>query len=588
MPFIPHTPEGLLVRNRHSSSNNCSDIDGGGGGDGSNETCRGVTARGAPCRRMVATARTFRHEEATGFMVMSDVALYCWQHKDQAQHVVNAALEEDGYAHTSGGDGGGLMSLGAREMAKTKGRKEKDRSTANAPMLRERSSIDTLVVRLGMIDIDGNAEKKVSGPDSTVGQFQYGNLASKRNKEKVEQEKKKKSRMPMVDGKEGHDDARQYSKEKRFSNSGRHGLAHNHRGRPNSRKKSSGSRNWLSTFCLAADPDDDYFEIVRHKSRVADQARRAEMALEARNGEYDRVSSQPVSHQLQSYGGKTHQVSGLENETRLDLTSHLLSFIPKSLSPQLTWQLQAELLKPISPSDDEGYIYMFRLIDNQTRTSFNTTSSLLSPNHNHNHNSSDRNTNMDKVSPGRRRMSSNMNTAAAAAAAAATATTTTAGSVSPQQNGNNPILLKIGRASNVHRRMNEWTRQCDYNLSLLRWYPYPPWTSSPPANPIATTTHNQPQRRRSSVQQAQAQAAPPTTMNNESTPAAAEKVPHVRRVERLIHIELAEKRIKRVCAACGKEHREWFEIESSRVGLRAVDEVIRRWVRWSFELQERQ
>lgn len=37
--------------------------------------------------------------------------------------------------------------------------------------------------------------------------------------------------------------------------------------------------------------------------------------------------------------------------------------------------------------------------------------------------------------------------------------------------------------------------------------------------------------------------------------------------------------------ACGREHREWFEVEGvregSREGVREVDEVVRRWVGWS-------
>ena len=58
------------------------------------------------------------------------------------------------------------------------------------------------------------------------------------------------------------------------------------------------------------------------------------------------------------------------------------------------------------------------------------------------------------------------------------------------------------------------------------------------------------------------------------------------RVERLIQLELAEKRVKRVCAGCAKEHREWFEVEATREGLRAVDEVVRRWVGWGAGLGE--
>jgi len=60
------------------------------------------------------------------------------------------------------------------------------------------------------------------------------------------------------------------------------------------------------------------------------------------------------------------------------------------------------------------------------------------------------------------------------------------------------------------------------------------------------------------------------------------KTPHVHRVERLIHIELGEKRVKQAkCGMCGKEHREWFEVEATREGLRSVDEVVKRWVGWA-------
>lgn len=112
------------------------------------------------------------------------------------------------------------------------------------------------------------------------------------------------------------------------------------------------------------------------------------------------------------------------------------------------------------------------------------------------------------------------------------------------------ILLKIGRAQNVQRRLNQWTRQCGYNLSLIRYYPYQSST-------LSSTSVNE----------------PPTTPRT---------VPNAHRVERLIHIELSGKRAVNSgkCGVCGKEHREWFEVEASRVGVKAVDEVVRRWVDW--------
>jgi len=65
-------------------------------------------------------------------------------------------------------------------------------------------------------------------------------------------------------------------------------------------------------------------------------------------------------------------------------------------------------------------------------------------------------------------------------------------------------------------------------------------------------------------------------------PRTPRKVPNVHKVERLIHIELHGKRAvgDGKCGACGREHREWFEVEASRNGVRAVDEVVRRWVEW--------
>ena len=56
------------------------------------------------------------------------------------------------------------------------------------------------------------------------------------------------------------------------------------------------------------------------------------------------------------------------------------------------------------------------------------------------------------------------------------------------------------------------------------------------------------------------------------------------RVERLIHIELENQRVIRDCNECGKQHKEWFEVEASRDGVKAVDEVVRRWVRYAEEL----
>lgn len=59
------------------------------------------------------------------------------------------------------------------------------------------------------------------------------------------------------------------------------------------------------------------------------------------------------------------------------------------------------------------------------------------------------------------------------------------------------------------------------------------------------------------------------------------KVPHAHRVERLIHLELADQRVIKQCDACGKSHKEWFEVEATKEGVKKVDEVVKRWVEWA-------
>jgi len=114
----------------------------------------------------------------------------------------------------------------------------------------------------------------------------------------------------------------------------------------------------------------------------------------------------------------------------------------------------------------------------------------------------------------------------------------------PTPGGTRPkLLFKIGRAANVQRRLHQWTSQCGYNLSLIRYYPHTSASSSPGK--------------------------------------VARQVPNSHRIERLIHLELSATpgaNPKKKCEACGKTHKEWFEVEASREGILAVDEVIKRWI----------
>nr|POE78528.1 hypothetical protein CFP56_60760 [Quercus suber] len=144
-----------------------------------------------------------------------------------------------------------------------------------------------------------------------------------------------------------------------------------------------------------------------------------------------------------------------------------------------------------------------------------------------------------------------------------------AGSAPPTQ-GKQTIMLKIGRANNVTRRMTEWRRQCGYALNLVRWYPY-----------VSPTASASPASERSSYPDLS--SSTPAPQYHRQSGQMVRKVPYVKRVERLVHLELADRQVKRQCATCGREHREWFEVEASRAGVKNVDNCVRRWVRWAEE-----
>ncbi|RAL14223.1 uncharacterized protein BO97DRAFT_404222 [Aspergillus homomorphus CBS 101889] len=227
------------------------------------------------------------------------------------------------------------------------------------------------------------------------------------------------------------------------------------------------------------------------------------------------------------------------------------SWIPPNLSPETTSTLAAELEKPISEADEPGYIYMFWVTPTTadgdgTRgpPPAEVASSLLPP---------------GKSAPGReRRVSDAIGKARDLRALASAPSGTSPGT----------IRLKIGRANNVQRRLNEWSRQCSHHLTLIRYYPYTP-----------STPHVSPSPSRFGGGDAHDNAALEP----------GRKVPYVHRVERLIHLELGDVRVRDMgkCPDCGKEHKEWFEVTAEKSSLKRVDDCIRRWVKWA-ETQEKQ
>lgn len=424
MPFIPYTPESRISRS-----------------DSKDEatTCKGTTMSGRPCRRGLDVRKA-----KDGVLAVLDenpdtdgaAAFFCWQHKEQAASFVSAG-----------------QSTGAAHLYPLKGR----------------TSTDTLVERLGLIDLE--KKRKKTNPARKEGL----------------PEKWQEIPGPLLT----------VSKPPR---------------RPTHRQRRP--HPLLSFLCCASSEEPESRHAIRPHREASSFSYHRNASLPAQI----RYSAKPQQHQRSTSARPALADKSTDQPfVQRDPSSHtkgLLAWIPRSLSPQITSQLLAELAKPISEHDEEGYIYMFWL----TTSAGPDASTWLTPS--------------PMPSPKIRRASSP--------------------AISPT-NPTSTILLKIGRASNVQRRMNEWTRQCGYNLSLIRFYPY-----------IPSTLHGSPSPRGAST----ANTGP-------------RKVPHAHKVERLIHLELAAKRVKRDCETCGKEHREWFEVNGDRQGVKAVDEVIRRWVRWA-------
>ena len=472
MPFVPHTPESLLPR---SDSKNPA------------TTCKGITSTGRPCRRPLGTSPqaspTGKRKSQTGVVAVlqpSDeyhdgaAAFFCWQHQVQAESLASA---------------------------------DQNGRRADLVQLQQRTSIDTLAERLGVLDIGENGTS-VQGKNRRT----YTRPARKETLPQKWQD---------MDG-----PLLAVSDKK-----------HKPRQKERQHKPTTTPNRGFSLFCCGGITDEESTPPprVRRHTKTQDQTSKENTKVRHAGPPMSDRQRGPHKAMKPTFGSpNVSHTACLDDHTahrphlsrdRPSQTQDLLSFIPRTLAPQTTSILLAELAKPVSPYDEEGYIYMFWLTDAAATTpDVRTASSLLS----------------DKLptTPNGRRKSDVLQAYGAQSSV----------------NGYMPkpatILLKIGRASNVQRRMNEWTRQCGYNLSLVRFYPYVPTASRP---------------------------------NSSTTPASStpQKVPHAHKVERLTHLELADQRVKRSCESCGKEHREWFEVDSSREGLKNVDDVIKRWVGWA-------
>ncbi|KAI8941001.1 hypothetical protein NX059_002250 [Plenodomus lindquistii] len=515
MAFTGTTPESLLPR---SDSRNPA------------TTCKGITKAGRPCRRPIDAKASNDEGVIAVVSVVSDsddedvgaAAYFCWQHKDQAERLA---------AQASSGPPTQLYPL------------------------KERNSIDSLVHRLGVLEVDDVEEptrrkRRTSRPE---------------HKTSAARPPRRINRPATWDNVEGP-----------LMSVPSEVMAANKR-QPRASKPAPQRKKpsfWSSLCCGTADEDD---EVIHHKQKASQapapvqekpqvpvqQAPTRPSRISQDQGRRASGSRPPTSRRSSNPPGRAplgEKVARPVNKTTREdsETTILLRYIPKTLSPQLTSTLLAELVKPISPHDDEGYIYIFWLTPESAGPAPSSAAStlLVPPSRpEQNRRTSDV---LRQFSVKKTNASSRPGTARRRSVGATndTATTTTS---------KDTILLKIGRANNVHRRMNEWTRQCGYSLSLVRYYPYVPSTTPSPTPSPQTS---------------------PAQSRRHSSAGGVRKVPHAMRVERLIHLELGEQRVVKKCEACGKEHREWFEVEASKEGVKKVDEVVKRWVEWAERANE--
>ena len=511
MPFIPHTPESLISR---SDSKNPA------------TTCKGITSTGRPCRRALAASNGASPSPSPrgkqGVLAVlpnlnhldedAAAAFFCWQHKDQAQNLVS---------------------------------REAGPNATQIVGLQERTSIDTIADRLGLLDIEDGRKTKEK--------------RSKPGRKPI-----KKSTLPKewqeIQGPLISVPKEQVPKERHPTRK------HNDR----SKSKNQHSNITFAFICCGGSPDEELQQAtrIRHHGKIPRHQEMAETAriptspvsMKTANESQPPAPSTPKRSRpppsplnpSSSQSTRTHEFGSRPPLTYQSPspseTSTLLSLLPPTLSPQITSILLTELAKPLSTySSEPGYIYIFWLTptSNPVPDAAFTSSLLQQPPASASSSREasrrpkphSRSTNDILRSYSVRNHEPNSGVGISAS--------------SPPK-----ILLKIGRAANVQRRLNEWTRQCNHNLSLIRYYPYHP--TSPLPSPSRGISQQEPR-----------------------------KVPYMQRVERLIHLELAERRVKRMCGGeggCGKEHREWFEVDGSREGIRGINEVVRRWVQWGERL----
>ncbi|KAI9896863.1 hypothetical protein N3K66_007885 [Trichothecium roseum] len=300
--------------------------------------------------------------------------------------------------------------------------------------------------------------------------------------------------------------------------------------RPNRPLPGPEKRSGLSKLCCCfSAPEEDYPLPAPRPNRpqpVPVQQNQQRPSTQHSNGGRRPSSSQ----QHGNLPAPSPAKSARSNRSATSQTAQMKDLIPDTLDAATASALLNELSRPYVDSEEEGYIYMFWLTPAASASAppVDAARSLLAP---------------PSANPRSRRASDAVSSYASSRV---------------KGNSKKTMVLKIGRAANVQRRMNQWQRQCGRDIEVLRFYPYSPSGGNNGSANSSSSGHAN------------------------SGLVAGRKTPHAHRVERLIHIELSGMgyRVegKKACEACGKEHREWFEIDATREAIREVDGIIRRWV----------
>ncbi|KAL1844866.1 hypothetical protein VTK73DRAFT_1638 [Phialemonium thermophilum] len=464
-------------------------------------TCRGLTRNGMRCKRRLAarsvSAPTTPQRRGQPDRLpapvddLSDESLYCQNHKHQATSLS---------VRSSPGAGPGPGS---------------GRKTATTTIREERSGLDTLADRLGLLSLAAQESEVAAKTRETVRQRPTGSPRSGKRQQHGQQQQ-------------------------------RPALTHPRSGPP---------KTVNLCFCFQI-PLEEASPPSRPRPRPLQPPASTPTPTPTRKTpSREKTTSTPLSppspppYTLPIRNGLSAPaaLAGAGAGASPSDTEVYKSLIPGDVSPKTASILFKRLAEPPA-NDAPGYIYIFMLKPESQPWEpavAQTARSLLSP-----QGSSGA---AERPRAGRPRVSDVL---------ASCATTTAEQDArlphhqqqQQQQQQQKHLFLKIGHTSNVQRRLNEHLAQCSYVPELLDYFP----------------------RASSSLSSSSAPAGGGGgTAERRMTPHSyqVERLVHAELRGRGLSPQH-----KPECRGCGRRHQEWFEVEPTRRGVMLVKEVITRWV----------